>query len=199
MNMSIFYAILIFVGVCVGIALTWFLVELVITIRKTRTKIDDIHNQLNPTIENVEAITTKIQPAIERVDPLIERVSLTIDAANLELMRADQIMENVNTIAESAASATTAVSNIASAPADLLNKAGDKLANLLGGKKVDTPLIGEGTDSDNIDQLVKQSKRQGKVFGRRVKKQNNPLNANAGSNLVVNDEYTQDPYVSFDN
>lgn len=199
MNMTIFYAILIFVGVCVGIALTWFLIELVITIRKTRSKIDDIHSQLTPTIENIEAITAKIQPVIDRVDPLIERVSLTIDAANLELMRADQIMENVNTIAEGAANATTAVGNIASAPADLLNKAGDKLANLLGGKKGNIPLLGDDTDSENIDQIVQQSKRQKKIFGRKVRKREPSnevidINGNANENSSAHN-----PYITINN
>ena len=180
MNMGIFYAVLIFVGVCVGIALAWFLVELVITLRKSRKKIDEVHKQLTPTIENIEQITTKIQPAIDKVDPLIERVSLTIDAANLELMRVDQIMENVNVISESAANATTAVSNIASAPAELVNKASNKLLGFIG-KGKNSGYIGQLDEGDNIDKIVGKSDKQTKKFGRKVVKTEDKAN----------------PYVSF--
>ena len=192
MNMGIFYAVLIFVGVCVGIALAWFLVELVITLRKSRKKIDEVHQQLTPTIENIEQITTKIQPAIDRVDPLIERVSLSIDAANLELMRVDQIMENVNEITENAARATNSVGNIVNAPADLLNKASNKIVGLFGGGKKDE-YVGQLNEGDNIDQIVNQSKSQGRKFGRKVIKNQAPVAApqNTDYNSSAN------PYVSF--
>ena len=192
MNMGIFYAVLIFVGVCVGIALAWFLVELVITLRKSRKKIDEVHAQLTPTIENIEQITTKIQPAIDRVDPLIERVSLSIDAANLELMRVDQIMENVNEITENTARATNSVGNIVNAPADLLNKASNKIVGLFGGGKKDE-YVGQLNEGDNIDQIVNQSKSQGRKFGRKVIKNQAPVAApqNTDYNSGTN------PYVSF--
>ena len=184
MNMGIFYAVLIFVGVCVGIALTWFLVELIITLRKTRKKVDEVQKQLAPTIQNVEQITTKIQPAIEKVDPLIERVSLTIDATNLELMRADQILENVNTVAEAAASATTAVGNIASAPADLISKAGKKIQSLISGESANDNIAGElGAGDTDIDQIIQQSNNPGKHF-KKVKKigQQNQMPDNSPGN-----------------
>lgn len=192
MNMGIFYAVLIFVGVCVGIALAWFLIELVITLRKTRKKIDEVHTQLSPTIENIEQITTKIQPAIDRVDPLIERVSLSIDAANLELMRVDQIMENVNDITENAARATNSVGNLVNAPADLLNKASNKIVGLFGGGRKDE-YVGQLGDGDNIDRIVSQSKNQGRKFGRRVVKSD----ATAAIPQDVNRTSGGNPYVSF--
>ena len=192
MNMGIFYAVLIFVGVCVGIALAWFLIELVITLRKSRKKIDEVHAQLTPTIENIEQITAKIQPAIDKVDPLIERVSLSVDAANLELMRVDQIMENVNDITENAARATNSVGNSVNAPADLLNRASNKIVGLFGGGKKDE-YIGQLGEGDNIDQIVNQSKSQGRKFGRKVVRSESapvaPQNANNASG--------GNPYVSF--
>ncbi len=133
MNIGYLYVALIIVGIILGLALAFFIFELIITLRKTRTKVDEIHKQLTPTINNIETITNKIQPAVDRIDPLVERVTLTVDAANLELMRADQILENVNTITEGVADATTAVGNIANAPAELLNKAANKIGGIFGG------------------------------------------------------------------
>lgn len=196
MNMGIFYAVLIFVGVCVGIALAWFLVELVITLRKSRKKIDEVHQQLTPTIENIEQITEKIQPAIDKVDPLIERVSLSVDAANLELMRVDQIMENVNEITENAARATNSVGNIVNAPADLLNKASNKIVGLFGCGKKDQ-YIGQLNEGDNIDQIVNQSKSQRKKFGRKVVKSNDVSNPNVEFPQNVDPANGTNPYVSF--
>ena len=38
------------VYVVVGIALIWFVVELVVTVRKTRTTVDEMKQQLAPTL-----------------------------------------------------------------------------------------------------------------------------------------------------
>ena len=113
--------------VLVGAVLVWFVVELALTIRSTRSTIDDAHKELTPTLKNVEKITAQVdpliahvdalvtdqidplltrvneiaeeaKPAVGRVDPLVERLSLTVDAANLELMRVDQILEDVTQI-----------------------------------------------------------------------------------------------------
>lgn len=197
MNMGIFYAVLIFVGVCVGIALAWFLIELVITLRKSRKKIDEVHKQLTPTIENIEQITEKVQPAIDRVDPLIERVSLTVDAANLELMRVDQIMENVNVISENAANATTAVGNVVNAPSELLNKASNKILGLFGGGKGKDDFIGQITDGDNVDQIVSQSRNQGRKFGRKVVKPDTSAAETTAIPQQNRDNSGSNPYVSF--
>ncbi|MDO5426662.1 MAG: hypothetical protein Q4F54_02665 [Coriobacteriia bacterium] len=171
------------------------MVELVITLRKSRKKIDEVHAQLTPTIENIEQITTKIQPAIDRVDPLIERVSLSIDAANLELMRVDQIMENVNQISENAAKATNSVGNLVNAPADLLNKASNKIVGLFGGGKK-SEYIGQLEEGDNIDQIVNQSRSQGRKFGRKVVKNDTSAGQTATIPQNVNNA-SSNPYVSF--
>lgn len=209
MNMSILYAILICVGACVGIALVWFLVELVITLKKTRNKVNEIHTQITPTLENIESITTKIQPAIDKVDPLIERITLTIDAANLELMRADQILENFNSISENALNATAAVENIASAPADLLSKAGHKISGIFtGGAKSVTGLLNDPKEKGgNVNKIVKQSKKQGRRVAKKAKKIAAPVNEPAveavpainqkQKSVTYPDTTNSNPYVTF--
>lgn len=101
------------VYVLVGAVLVWFVVELALTIRSTRSTIDDAHKELTPTLQNVEKITAQVdpliahvdalvtdqidplltrvneiaeeaKPAVGRVDPLVERRRFTVDAANLE-------------------------------------------------------------------------------------------------------------------
>ena len=137
------------VYVLVGAVLVWFVVELALTIRSTRSTIDDAHKELTPTLQNVEKITAQVdalvtdqidplltrvneiaeeaKPAVGRVDPLVERLSLTVDAANLELMRVDQILEDVTQITDSVSKAAGAVDTVTSAPIDLVNSLTGKL------------------------------------------------------------------------
>lgn len=144
------------VYVLVGAVLVWFVVELALTIRSTRSTIDDAHKELTPTLQNVEKITAQVDPLIAHVDALVtgpdrpaadprERVaeeasplwgasirwwsvmSLTVDAANLELMRVDQILEDVTQITDSVSKAAGAVDTVTSAPIDLVNSLTGKL------------------------------------------------------------------------
>lgn len=144
------------VYVLVGAVLVWLVVELALTIRSTRSTIDDAHKELVPTLDNVEKITARVdplvahvdalvtdqidplltrvnemaeevKPAVGRVDPLVERLSLTVDAANLELMRVDQILEDVTQITDSVSKAAGAVDTVTSAPIDLVNSLTGKL------------------------------------------------------------------------
>lgn len=144
------------VYVLVGAVLVWFVVELALTIRSTRSTIDGAHKELAPTLKSVEKITAQVdpliahvdtlvtdqidplltrvneiaeeaKPAVGRVDPLVERLSLTVDAANLELMRVDQILEDVTQITDSVSKAAGAVDTVTSAPIDLVNSLTGKL------------------------------------------------------------------------
>ena len=81
--MDIINAALPVVFIIVGIALIWFVVELAITVRKARTTIDEVKQEVQPIIANANELTESVKPAVAKVDPLVERVQLTVDAANL--------------------------------------------------------------------------------------------------------------------
>ncbi|WP_165062789.1 DUF948 domain-containing protein [Adlercreutzia sp. ZJ154] len=123
--MDILNMILPIVYIVVGVALIWFVVELALTIRKTRSTVEDMQKQIEPTLANVEQLTSDAKP-------LVERVSLTVDAANLEIMRVDEILQDVSSITGTASKTVTAVDNVTSAPLDLVssftNKVRDKFA-----------------------------------------------------------------------
>ena len=173
MNIGYLYIVLIIIGILVGLALAWFMVELILTIRKARLKVDEIHEQLTPTLKNIEEISEKVQPTLEKIDPLMERVTLTVDAANLELMRADQILENVNVVSEGVANATTAVGNIASAPSNFANKAADKIVGLFGGSSIIDETVGQlGDGEDEIERLGNHTKNR-KIKRKRVRRRGN--------------------------
>ena len=117
------------VYVIVGAVLVWLVIELVMTVRKTRKTVDDLQKQVEPTLASVERITASLEPVAAKVDPLVERVSLTVDAANLEIMRVDQILEDVNEITDSVASAVEAVDTVTNAPVELVNNVTSRVRN----------------------------------------------------------------------
>ncbi len=127
--MEILDVILPIVYIVVGIALVWFVVELVITIRKVRDKAVTTIDELDPTLKNIESMVSDIQPTIKKVDPLVDRVTLTVDSVNLELMRVDEILEDVTQITGSVSKTLTAVDNVTSAPVDIVNSVTKKVRN----------------------------------------------------------------------
>lgn len=120
--MEILNTILPIVYIVVGVALVWFVIELALTIRKTRTVVSDVKDQIDPTLENVAQLT-------DDAKPLVERVSLTVDAANLEIMRVDEILQDVSNITDTASKAVTTVDNITNAPLELVNSLTNKVRN----------------------------------------------------------------------
>lgn len=144
------------VYVLVGIALIWFLVELVKFLRNTTKTVTDMKAQLDPTLVHVENITAALEPVVARVDPLVERVSLTIDAANLEIMRVDQILENVTDITESVSSATDAIDTAANAPMKFVNSATEKVRGVFKARKAsdESIALGSGKKGESLPEAA---------------------------------------------
>lgn len=117
--------------VLVGVGLVWLVVELVITLRKTRKTVDEVQQQLAPTLESAARITASLEPVVAKADPLVERVSLTVDAANLEIMRVDQILEDVSDITGTLSDAVETVDNVANVPMDLVNSVSTRVRKAL--------------------------------------------------------------------
>lgn len=153
-----------FVYIIVGAALVWFVIELAITIRKTRTTVDEMHKQLEPTLDNVQRLTASLEPVVAKVDPLVDRVSLTVDAANLELMRVDQILEGVTDITDSVSSAVDAVDTVTNAPMNLLTSVTTKVRSAFKTKHASEESIAlgekkatESTEPQNIPSSVAET------------------------------------------
>lgn len=124
------------VFVVVGIVLIVLLIELYRAVKSLRTTVDDVKQQIEPTLEHVEYITRTLRPAIDKVDPLVDRVSLTLDAANLELMRVDQILEDVTAISDTASSAVAAVDSVANAPMNAVKSVSGKVRSVFRMKSI---------------------------------------------------------------
>ena len=115
----------------VGIALIILLIELVRTLKTTRNMLTEIKEQVDPTLANVDKITTDLVPVMQKVEPLVDRVQLTVDTVNLEMMRVDGILENVSGMTDTANSALGAVDTVANAPINLVNNVTSRVRGAL--------------------------------------------------------------------
>ncbi len=156
------------VFVVVGIALVVLLIELYRTVKFLRATVDDVKNQIEPTLEHVEYITRTLQPAIDKVDPLVDRVSLTLDAANLELMRVDQILEDVTTISDTASNAVVAVDSVTNAPINAVKSVSDKVRSVLQPKTVSDETARLGRQRAAAAQALEQLKSEEQKSGLRA-------------------------------
>ena len=123
-------AVLLAVFIVVGIALAVLLFELVKFIKRATTTV----NNLDPTLKNVETMTTDAVPAVAKIDPLMDRVQLTVDSLNLEMMRIDQILEDLTEITDAASSATAAVETVTNAPISAVNNVAARVKGAIGSK-----------------------------------------------------------------
>ena len=116
------------------VALALLLFRLVRTVGLANETLNTMKEQLGPTLDNMQTITTDIKPAVRKIDPLMDRVQLTVDAMNLEMMRVDGILEDVSQITGTASSATEAVDAIASAPVKAVSGVASKVREHFGSK-----------------------------------------------------------------
>lgn len=127
-------SILLIVLVAAGI---WALVELALTIRKTRGAVDEVARSANETIEQVQPVIAKLdgamddlQPSIKQVDPMVAKAQDALDEANESLRRVNGILGDVSTVSGTAAGVTDAVNQVTSAAADGVSHVVSKLTGV---------------------------------------------------------------------
>lgn len=138
-----------------ALVVIWFVVELIITVRKSRVVVDDLQKSIDSAVSTINTVSAELEPALKKVDPLMDRVGLSVDALNLELLRIDEVMDDVKTMSSSAASATKSINSVASAPADLVNNVANKVRHRFGSKSASktTLKIEEKKRGDNEDAI----------------------------------------------
>lgn len=104
--------------VCLVVAAVWAVIELALTIRKSRTTIDGLAESVNTTIAELQPVISKfdgmadeLQPTAKELTPLVQKAQTAVDAASLDLLRIDGILGDVSTVTGTGAAATTAVSS----------------------------------------------------------------------------------------
>lgn len=152
MDITIINQILPFLYAAVAVVIIWLIIELVLTIRKTRKVVDEVQKTVNVAVQDVDEIKNELMPAIKKVDPLMDRVSLSVDAVNLELLRVDEIMTDVKTMSSAAAGATKSINTVASAPVDFVSGVADKVRRHFGPKAASKESMRIGAAKADVEQ-----------------------------------------------
>lgn len=148
--MSIVMPILVVALIALVVALVFFTLKLM----KTLQAANDTIAQLEPTLKNVETITNDIQPTIRKIEPIVDRVQLTLDSVNLEMMRVDGILEDVSQITGNAASASSAVDSIASAPVKAVTGVANRVRERFGSKSASEESTHLGDQRAAVEQAL---------------------------------------------
>lgn len=141
----------------VGVVFLWLVIELALTVRKTRSSLKNMENKVDQVVKDVDEISTEILPAIKKVDPLMDRLSLTVDAANLEIMRLDEILEDVSTMTNAASKATKQIETVTNAPLELVNSVADKVRRRFGPKTASKKAMQAGKIKAENNQVIEES------------------------------------------
>lgn len=105
----------------------WAIVELALTIRKTRSTVDTLTkevteitqnanealDQVQPIIKKVDGMVTELEPAVEEIQPLLEKANAAVDVVTVDLASVNDILVDVSSVTDTASNVTSTVSKAA--------------------------------------------------------------------------------------
>lgn len=141
--------ILTIVLIILVLAAIWLVVEIALTMKRTRKVVETLDStvaELNknvnktladvqPILSNLDSTITGLQPTVKELPALLNKAGTTVDALSLDLLRVDEILADVSDITNTAANATTAVGGVASSASDVANSVIGKVKSKIGVKK----------------------------------------------------------------
>ncbi len=114
------------------VAGVWAVVELALVLRRTRGTVDTLDKtvgKLNDTIDDVRPVINKLdetvenlQPAIQQIEPLLQRSSIAVEALSADLIEVNGVLRDVSQITGGVSTASGAMSNIAGAATEKVQK-----------------------------------------------------------------------------
>ncbi len=114
------------------IVAVWAVVEIALTARRARTaasSLDRTVDELNEAIAETKPVIAKLdgalddlQPAIARMEPLIASANVAIDALSADLVEVEAVVRDVSSLTGAAASAGSAVSGVADATSNAVQR-----------------------------------------------------------------------------
>lgn len=119
--------------IVLGVVGIWAVVELALTLRKTRNVVEEVSHSTQETIDQLQPIIAKadgmvddLQPSMKRVDPLLQKALTSVDLLNTNLTDLDRILGDVSQVSSAASNVSNAagslVDHAASAAGGLVNK-----------------------------------------------------------------------------
>ncbi|MDB1876132.1 hypothetical protein PMX66_08020 [Collinsella aerofaciens] len=120
-----------------AIAGVWAIVELALTLRKTRNVVDSLDktvNDLNNTIAEAQPVVAKLDgavdeltPALARMEPLLKSSKTAVDALTSNLVEVEAVVRDISEVTGSMAEASNAVSSVTDSAAGAVQKLFNKV------------------------------------------------------------------------
>lgn len=132
----------------------WAVAELALTIRRARTAVDTLDKTMNevneaigearPVIAKLDGVIDDLQPALSQVEPLLKQGSVAVEALSADLIEINGVLRDVSQVTGTVSTASDAVSGIADA-------ASEKVQRLLGKKHRPAPSKCALTEASSSD------------------------------------------------
>lgn len=123
--------------IIVGLAGAWALIELALVLRRARGTVDTLDKtvtELNGTLEEARPVVAKLdgvvdelQPAISQVEPLLKQANVAVEALSADLLEINGVLRDVSQVTGTASAASGAVTGIADAAGEKVQKLIDKV------------------------------------------------------------------------
>lgn len=114
------------------IAAIWAVVELALTLRRTRGTVEsldktvaDLNNTLaeaQPIVAKLDGAVDELQPALTKVEPLMSSAQQTVDALTSTIVEVESVVRDVSAVSGAAASAGNAVSSISDSASEAVQR-----------------------------------------------------------------------------
>ena len=120
-----------------AIAGVWAVIELALTLRKTRTVVDsldktvsDLNNTLaeaQPVVAKLDGAVDELTPALAQVEPLLKSSKTAVDALTSNLVEVEAVVRDISEVTGSVAEASNAVSSVTDSAAGAVQKLFNKV------------------------------------------------------------------------
>ncbi|MGN8741679.1 hypothetical protein ACTNC4_08870 [Collinsella sp. HCP3S3_B8] len=120
-----------------AVAGVWAVIELALTLRKTRTVVDSLDKtvgDLNNTIAEAQPVVAKLDgavdeltPALAQVEPLLKSSKTAVDALTSNLVEVEAVVRDISEVTGSMAEASNAVSSVTDSAAGAVQKLFNKV------------------------------------------------------------------------
>lgn len=156
------------------VAAVWAVVELALTLRRTRKdvgelaeSVNDAIGELRPAISKLDAAADELVPASKRIEPILEKAATSVDLVNVDLVRIESILSDVGTVTDTGARASDAVtgavdavaSGVAGVVGKVTGKGAGKASSRLSGAKaaeaatLEAPKEASGADEPPVERV----------------------------------------------
>ena len=120
-----------------AIAGVWAIVELALTLRKTRNVVDSLDKTVNdltntiaeaqPVVAKLDGAVDELTPALAQMEPLLKSSKTAVDALTSNLVEVEAVVRDISEVTGSMAEASNAVSSVTDSAAGAVQKLFNKV------------------------------------------------------------------------